>query len=81
MQEGVGCPLAKDWEGNPTENLALDEELSEQVNLLKVVLSIHSGTMDATVLKEPFQEIGLYKDVISYADILITWNQYTQTQK
>ena len=80
MQE-IGCPLAKDALGRPVENLALDEKLSEQVELLKVVLSIHSNTMDSEVLKEPFKQMGLYEDVFSYADILITWNQYTARNK
>lgn len=81
MQEGRKCPVSLDDDGNEVENLALDEELSDQVEIVKIALSINEATMDAQVLKKPFEELGLYDDILSYAQIISTWNTYKNSQK
>jgi hypothetical protein len=81
MQEGRKCPVSLDEGGNEVENLALDEELNDQVEIVKIALSINEATMDAQVLKKPFEEMGLYDDILSYAQIISTWNTYKLAQK
>lgn len=72
MQEGRKCPV---------EDLAIDRQLSEQVDTLRVVLGIHEATMDPSVLKKPLEEMGVYDDYLSYAEILSTWRTWIKTQK
>ena len=77
MTEGRKCPC----EDENGDNLALDEQLSEQVEILKVTLSVHEATMDANALKKPFDEMGIYEDILSHAQIISTWNQFRASKK
>jgi hypothetical protein len=85
MTEGRKCPCSfeinADGKEIDIENLALDDELSEQVEILKVTLSVHEATMDANALLRPFTEMRIYEDILSHAQIISSWNQYRASKK
>lgn len=75
QQEGGECPCVVNG-----ENLALDEELSEQVDILRITLQVHEAMQDASALK-PFEAMGINDDILSYAEIIHTWNLHRASQK
>lgn len=75
QQEGGQCPCVADG-----ENLALDEELSEQVEILKITLWSYDATQNPHALR-PFEAMGINDDILSYAEIIHTWNLHTASKR